>query len=473
MATGESKGNEQIRRLLTQLDLCHHSLKHVGQRLAAQAAQPSASSSALYERSLRLSKDCSKIVHELCEQLDSRHMPACRSALVKIDRAVYSASRQETDTSRMVNAWRVVEATEQFLGVAAEKYDYVTLAQQIGPVPGEVREIDSSGAAPLAPGYKEATAKTVTALKPVSVPSFRTVPRFRVGRFLRPGLLLGVLIVLGFAIIGIVAPLIAHPGGQDAYLMPKDGVQVEPKPPTAEHLLGTTERQYDVLYGVVWGTRVAFTIGLAVTLGRVLLGVPLGLISGYYGGWLDAVIMRLTDAFMAFPIVPGTLLMLVFFGPTLGGMTGGADRVVVLALILFGWMQYARLVRGNVLAEREKQYVEAAVAVGARSPRIIFRHILPNVPQGLFVLVASDIGGMMVLAAVFTFLGLSGYPGLADWGMMLNISRNWIIGTPSNAFEYWYAYLPPSAAVVFFSIGWNLIGDGLRDVFDPRLRQSQ
>jgi len=119
--------------------------------------------------------------------------------------------------------------------------------------------------------------------------------------------------------------------------------------------LGTTERQYDVLYGLVWGTRVAFTIGLSATLGRMLIGVLLGLISGYYGGLLDATIMRVTDAFMAFPIVPATLLMLTFFGPTLGGMTGGVERIVVLALVLFGWMQYARVVRGNVLAEREKK----------------------------------------------------------------------------------------------------------------------
>ncbi len=149
---------------------------------------------------------------------------------------------------------------------------------------------------------------------------------------------------------------------------------------------------------------------------------------------------------------------------------GGVDLTVVLTLIMFGWMQYARLVRGNVLAERGKQYVEAVVAVGARTPRIILRHLLPNVHQGLFVLLASDVGGMVVLATIFTFLGLSGGRGAADWGWMLNVSRNWIIGTPSNAFEYWYTYVPVSMAVVLFTIGWSLMGDGLRDVLDPRSR---
>jgi peptide/nickel transport system permease protein len=123
-----------------------------------------------------------------------------------------------------------------------------------------------------------------------------------------------------------------------------------------------------------------------------------------------------------------------------------------------------------VLLERSKQYVEAATTLGARGVHIMWRHILPNVPQGLFVLIASDIGAMVVLAAMFTFLGLSGRTGLADWGWMLNIGRNWIIGTPSNAFQYWYVYLPPIAAIVLFSAGWNLIGDGLRDVLDPRVR---
>jgi len=209
-----------------------------------------------------------------------------------------------------------------------------------------------------------------------------------------------------------------------------------------------------------------------VTAARLVIGLAVGLVSGYYGGWLDAVIMRVTDAFLAFPIVPATLVMLAFFGPLgLASLAAGSgvDAIIVVSLVLFGWMQYARLVRGNVLAERSKQYVEAAVTLGARGRHIILRHILPNIPQGLFVLAASDVGAMVVLGAVFTFLGLSGRRGLADWGWMLNTGRNWIIGTPSNAFQYWYAYLPPIAAIILFSVGWSLIGDGLRDVLDPRV----
>jgi peptide/nickel transport system permease protein len=128
-----------------------------------------------------------------------------------------------------------------------------------------------------------------------------------------------------------------------------------------------------------------------------------------------------------------------------------------------------------VLAEREKEYVQAARAIGAGHRRVIFRHLFPNSMQGLFVMVASDLGAVVVLLTMFAFIGLvRPSTGMleADWGQMLSLSRDWIIGTPSNAFEYWYTYIPVSLAVVLFSVGWNLIGDGLRDVLDPRLRKA-
>jgi peptide/nickel transport system permease protein len=474
MATEQTQDYEQIRKSLRRLDLHHHSLRYVGQKLISEAAQPPAAwSGALYERSLQLSEDCSTVLHDLCGRLDGEELDSCRSALNRLELAVERASRTETYASHTVNVWRVVEATEEFLATVAEKYGYVTLSEKIALEPVGVR--GGKGATLVRPAAREAMAPEVEVSKPLAIPSFRAVPRWRLKQFLlRPGLVLGILIVLAFGIVAIAAPVIAPPEGENPYIMPKDGYHHEPRPPSPDHPLGRMQDQYDVFHGLVWGTRVAFKIGLTVTLGRALIGVVLGLVSGYYGRLLDAVIMRVTDAFLAFPIVPAAMLMVVFFASSMrvaGRVVGGGVQPTILAtLVVFGWMQYARLVRGNVLAEREKQYVEAAVAIGARSPRIIFRHVLPNVPQGLFVLIASDIGAMVVLAAVFTFLGLAGERGLADWGWMLNVSRNWIIGTPSNAFKYWYTYLPPSMAIVLFSMGWNLIGDGLRDVLDPRLR---
>jgi peptide/nickel transport system permease protein len=147
------------------------------------------------------------------------------------------------------------------------------------------------------------------------------------------------------------------------------------------------------------------------------------------------------------------------------------EPYIALTLISFGWMSYARLMRGNVLAERNKEYVQASIAVGAPHRRILFRHLLPNVSQSLLVLVASDIGAMVALVAALNYLGLvQGSWGIltANWGEMLNASRDWIV-TPGTAFEYWYTFIPPSLAIVLFSAGWNLVGDGLRDVLDPRL----
>lgn len=283
-------------------------------------------------------------------------------------------------------------------------------------------------------------------------------------------LVVGALIVLVFVAVAVAAPEIAPPEGDDPYVIPRDGFAAMPKPPGPGHPLGTLQDQYDLFYGLVWGTRVALRVGVTITLGRVLIGILVGVVSGYYGGWPDALIMRVTDAFMSFPIVAAVLVMLTVSVDYWQLRLGEGDRAIALALVLFGWMQYARLVRGNVLVERSKEYVTAAVSVGARDRRIIFRHVLPNATRGLFVLAASDVGAMVVTVAALTFIGLTGEEPTADWGAILKYTRNWIIATPTHAFDFWYTYMPISVAIITFSIGWSLIGDGLRDVFDPRWR---
>jgi peptide/nickel transport system permease protein len=284
------------------------------------------------------------------------------------------------------------------------------------------------------------------------------------------GLVLGILIIVIFILIALTAPLIAPPTEEDPYLLRKFGLAGPPEPPSSEHLLGLMQDRYDIFYGLIWGTRVAFKIGLLITLGRVLVGVPLGVISGYFGGWLDSLIMRATDAFLAFPVVAGVMLLMTVSFDYWEIRLGEGDSAVIIGLIVFGWIQYTRLIRGNVLAERGKEYVRAAVCVGAGDRRIIFRHVLPNSTQGLLVMIASDIGTMVITVASLTFIGFTGDAPIADWGMMLRIARNWIVSAPGNAFAYWYTYVPLIVAIVLFSIGWNLIGDGLRDVLDPKMR---
>jgi peptide/nickel transport system permease protein len=311
--------------------------------------------------------------------------------------------------------------------------------------------------------------------------AWRTILKAVLGQ---PSLVAGLLIVLLFVLVAATAPLIAPPEDpENPYVMPQFGFGSLPDPPSPEHPLGLTARQHDVLYGLVWGTRTALKVGLFVTLGRLLIGAVLGLISGHYGGWLDAALMRITDAFMAFPVIAAVMVMIALFGREMSTLPSDTmflvpsrqEQVIILTLVAFGWMGYARLLRGNVLSEREKDYMQAAQSIGAGNRRVIFRHLMPNVTQGLFVLVASDIGAVVVLLTMFTFIGLvRSATGTmeADWGQMLSMSRDWIVGSPSNAFEYWYTYLPVSVAILLFSIGWNLIGDGLRDVMDPRLRKG-
>jgi peptide/nickel transport system permease protein len=300
-----------------------------------------------------------------------------------------------------------------------------------------------------------------------------------------PALVTGCLIILVFLVVAIAAPILAPPEGGTPSIIPRDGYGAEPQPPGPGHPLGTMEEQGDVYYGLVWGARAAFRLGLIITLGRALIGILIGLTSGHWGGLTDSFLMRFTDAFLAFPIIAVVMVTVALYGHDLIVMPNGqrypipsgprTEAVIILSLIAFGWMAYARLVRGNILSEREKEYMQAARSVGVTNRRMVFRHLLPNSTHGLPVLIASDIGMMVVWMAAFNFIGLiQGQKSMmvADWGQMLAFARDWIVGTPTNAFAYWYTFLPVSLAIVLFSIGWNLIGDGLRDLFDPRLRKG-
>jgi peptide/nickel transport system permease protein len=294
-------------------------------------------------------------------------------------------------------------------------------------------------------------------------------------------LLFGILMILAFAIVAIAAPRIAPPTeGESPYHIPRDGYKGIPFPPNEVHPLGTLPRQYDVFYGLIWGTRMAFLVGISITLGRTLIGSLLGLTGGYIGGLLDAIIMRITDTFMAIPAVAAAAILYAMFGeigqpmkPSQILLSSKNEQIIIIALVAFGWMQYARLLRANVLSEREREYVQAAIAIGTPRRRILFKHLLPNSIRGLLVLIASDIGAMVATVSVFYFIGLIGespHGFLADWGLMLSASRDWIVSASSRPFEFWYTYLPASAAIVLFTVGWSMIGDGLRDVLDPRAR---
>ncbi len=279
--------------------------------------------------------------------------------------------------------------------------------------------------------------------------------------------LMGVLIVSIFVLIAIFAPVLAPPtaGQRDPFEIPRAGFKAEPSPPSAEHPFGTTEGQYDIYYGVIWGTRTAFLAGLVITGIALAIGLVVGSVAAYAGGWIEEVLMRITEIFLAFPFLMAALTLAAVLQPKLGrGLYTG-----IVALVAFGWMGYARLIRGDILSVKEREYVSAARATGVKGPRILFRHILPNAIFPVMVVASLEIGTYVLSFAALSFLGLGAELGYADWGQMLALSRNWI----TNLGKYWYIVVYPGMALLFFVLGWNLIGDAIRDIVDPRMRSGK
>lgn len=313
-----------------------------------------------------------------------------------------------------------------------------------------------------------------------------------------PTSLTGLILVFFFVVIALAAPVIAPPAekARDPYMIPHDGFAVEPRPPSGEHPLGTTEGQYDILYGIVWGTRTAFRVGIVITFFTAVMGVIVGSIAAFYGGWVDDVLMRITEIFMAFPFLLAALtltavLQTVYGRGEAGILIWGAKAIAfvafghfptrpldpvslrlltaMMALMAFGWMTYARLIRGDILALKGRDFVLAARTLGAGDFRILFRHILPNAIYPTLVVASMDIGSYVLSFAGLGFLGLGAQIGYADWGQMISFARNWI---PRLA-DHWYIVVFPGAAILLFVLGWNLIGDAFRDILDPRLRGAR
>lgn len=276
--------------------------------------------------------------------------------------------------------------------------------------------------------------------------------------------IVGIILVLAFAAVAIFAPVIAPPiaGARDAYIIPRDGFKSEPQAPSAQHPFGTTEGQYDIFYGVVWGTRTAFLAGLLIVAIALVVGLTVGSLAAYCGGWVDDVLMRVTEIFLAFPFLMAALTLAAVLQPKLGrGLYTG-----IIALVAFGWMGYARLIRGDILATKEREYVTAARSIGVRDWRILVYHILPNSIFPVMVVASLEIGTYVLSFAALSFLGLGAELGYADWGQMLALSRNWI----TDLSRYWFIVVYPGVALLFFVLGWNLIGDAIRDIVDPRMR---
>jgi len=260
----------------------------------------------------------------------------------------------------------------------------------------------------------------------------------------------GLVLVTVFVIFAIFAPWIAPQSPSDINLPSRL------QPPNAAHWFGTDELGRDILSRVIYGARISMLVGASVVAGSLLLGLILGSIAGYYGGITDRFFSVIVmNAFLSFPGILLAIAFVAFLGPGVFNL--------ILALCIGGWVGYARLVRAQVLAVKEKEFVEAARALGASDWRIVTRHILPNIIQPVIVQAAIGMAGAVLAEATMSFLGLGVPPPTASWGTMLNDGRAHLFDAP-------HLVLFPAAAVMLAVLSFNFIGDALRDYMDPRSR---
>jgi peptide/nickel transport system permease protein len=223
--------------------------------------------------------------------------------------------------------------------------------------------------------------------------------------------------------------------------------------PSATHLFGLDELGRDIFSRVLAGARISLLVGITVVGISSIAGIILGATAGYFGGWLDEVISRSIDVLLAFPGILLAIALVAVLGPSL--------RNVVMALSAIGWVGYARLVRGQVLRAREFEFVQAARALGARTPRILFRHVVPTTLPAVMVQATLGMAGAILAEASLSFLGLGVQPPTPSWGTMLNGGRVHLLDAP-------HLTIFPGAAIAVLVLGFNFLGDGLRDVLDPK-----
>jgi peptide/nickel transport system permease protein len=262
--------------------------------------------------------------------------------------------------------------------------------------------------------------------------------------------LIGLVIISLFLLIALLAPLVS-PGNPDAFSL---GDQLSS--PSVAHPLGTDELGRDTLSRLIWGSRITLLMTLGAVVLALVSGASLGIVAGFRGGWADTLIMRCMDVLLALP----TFLLAVAIIAALGVGTTN----VILAVGISSMPMFARIARGSTISVKQEEYVMAVRAVGASTNRIMWRHILPNVTSALLVQTTLRLATAILTASGLSFLGLGPQPPTAEWGAMLSAGRNYITSSPQLA-------TIPGLAILFVTIGFNLLGDGLRDALDPRLKR--
>ena len=265
-----------------------------------------------------------------------------------------------------------------------------------------------------------------------------------------PLLLTGAAIALVLVLVAAFAPLLApHPADAGTATNPVASLL----PPSAQHLFGTDQVGRDLLSRVIYGTRISLRIAALVLASSIVVGVPLGLAAGYFGGWIDAVIMRITDVFLAFPALLLSLALAAVLTPSVGNAT--------IAIAVTWWPWYARLARGQAASVAGRPFIEGCRALGVPAIRTVLRHVLPNSITPVIVQASLDVGGIILTAAALSFLGLGAQDPTPEWGLMVSQGQSYFT-------TQWWLVTFPGAAILVTALAFNLVGDGLREVLDPR-----
>lgn len=263
------------------------------------------------------------------------------------------------------------------------------------------------------------------------------------------------LIVVGFVLL-LIFVLAAMFAPQLSPTDPLKGQVINSlKPPSLAHVFGTDKLGREIVSRLLYGARISLFVGFSVVIGAGLIGSLLGLLAGYLGGWIDEILMRVTDIFFAFPSLILAMAIAGALGPSL--------QNALIAITAVTWPIYARLIRGQVLALKEREFIIAAHTVGVPAWRILLRHILPNTLAPLLVQASFDLGSAILSVAGLSFIGFGAQPPTPEWGVMISEGRNYM------ATQWWLATFP-ALAILMVVTGFNLLGDGLRDLLDPRLR---
>jgi len=265
----------------------------------------------------------------------------------------------------------------------------------------------------------------------------------------QPAIVVGAIALLFFLLAALLAPL----------LSPNDplaqNVLAGLKPPSADHLFGTDKLGREILSRILYGARISLFVGVSVVLISGVIGTLLGVLAGYLGGWVDEALMRITDIFFAFPALILAMAIAGALGPSL--------QNALIAISAVTWPVYARLLRGQVLSLKEREFVLAARTVGVPEWQIILRHLLPNMLAPLLVQASFDMGGAITSVAGLSFIGFGAQPPTPEWGVMISEARTYMATA-------WWMGTFPALAIMLVVGGFNLLGDGLRDLLDPRLR---